>query len=183
MILSILFIISDLQGESVKAETINTKISVLEQHAGIWKDWDFEEAFFSWAINMASALLWKLDTVDSETFFSHDCGYNMKLTAYPNGKGSHVSLALAILCGPHDKQLMWPYKCRTIVSIIGPDGRRCVTHTITPATDGYNENWKKPATYANKAYKLQQLLPLQRIHEYLTQDKLRVELHIIDGGK
>ncbi|XP_065901914.1 TNF receptor-associated factor 4-like [Dysidea avara] len=50
----------------------------------------------------------------SEPFFSHIRGYKMYLIVYAAGndvgKGTHLSMALYLMKGPHDDELTWPLK-------------------------------------------------------------------------
>ena len=59
---------------------------------------------------------------DSEPFFTSLTGYKMCLEVYANGegdgKGSHLSVFLTILHGPHDDQLDWPLKGTFIIQLL-----------------------------------------------------------------
>ena len=58
----------------------------------------------------------------SEPFFTSPTGYRMCLVVYPNGegdrKGSHLSVFLKILHGPHDNQLDWPLNGAFIIELL-----------------------------------------------------------------
>ena len=58
----------------------------------------------------------------SEPFFTSLTGYKMCLEVYANGqgdgKGSHLSVYLKILHGPHDDQLEWPLKGTFIIELL-----------------------------------------------------------------
>ncbi|XP_065901434.1 TNF receptor-associated factor 4-like [Dysidea avara] len=50
----------------------------------------------------------------SHTFYTHDKGYKMRLVVYPagsgDGKGTHLSVFLYLMKGPHDDKLSWPLR-------------------------------------------------------------------------
>ena len=58
----------------------------------------------------------------SEPFFTSRTGYKMCLLLYANGngdgEGTHISVYLQILHGPHDDQLDWPLKGTFIVELL-----------------------------------------------------------------
>ena len=58
----------------------------------------------------------------SEPFFTSPTGYKMCLEVYTNGcgdgKGSHLSVYMKILHGPHDDQLDWPLKTTFILELL-----------------------------------------------------------------
>ncbi|XP_065902910.1 TNF receptor-associated factor 4-like [Dysidea avara] len=51
---------------------------------------------------------------NSNSFYSHDKGYKMRLRVYPagieGGRGTHLSVFLFLLKGPHDDELTWPLR-------------------------------------------------------------------------
>ena len=59
---------------------------------------------------------------NSEPFFTSLTGYKMCLLVYANGggdgEGSHLSVYLQILHGPHDDQLDWPLKGTFIIELL-----------------------------------------------------------------
>ncbi|XP_065900845.1 TNF receptor-associated factor 4-like isoform X1 [Dysidea avara] len=62
------------------------------------------------------------DKVQKNTscFFSHDKGYKMCLRAYPagNGKGTHLSVYLQLMKGPHDDELTWPLRGKFEIKLL-----------------------------------------------------------------
>ena len=66
-----------------------------------------------------SKLKAKNDTWYISGFYTHTCGYKMRLSVYANGngegsgKGTHVSVYLHLMKGENDDALTWPitYKC------------------------------------------------------------------------
>ena len=56
------------------------------------------------------------------SFFTHYKGYKMCLKIYPtghlDGKGTHLSLSLCLMKGPHDDQLLWPLRGKFEVKLL-----------------------------------------------------------------
>jgi len=50
----------------------------------------------------------------SNSFYTHDHGYKLRLLVYPAGygdcKGTHLSVFLCLMKGPHDDELKWPLR-------------------------------------------------------------------------
>ena len=68
----------------------------------------------------------------SPCFYSHNCGYKLQLQVYPNGdgrgRGTHVSVKLALMPGEFDDLLNWPF--RGIVTIHLLNQRRDLNHIV-----------------------------------------------------
>lgn len=75
----------------------------------------------------------------SPPFYSGVSGYKMCLQVYPNGqlegKGSHVSLFLALLPGEFDDLLQWPFCGRVTVHLINHRRGANISHTISLTSD------------------------------------------------
>ena len=58
----------------------------------------------------------------SDSFYSHDKGYKMCLRAYPAGEGddegTHLSVFLFLMKGPHDDELTWPLRKKFQVKLL-----------------------------------------------------------------
>ncbi|XP_065902979.1 TNF receptor-associated factor 4-like [Dysidea avara] len=58
----------------------------------------------------------------SEPFFSHNRGYKMTLLVYPagdgDGEGTHLSVFLHLMKGPHDDKLAWPLRGRFEIKLL-----------------------------------------------------------------
>ena len=78
----------------------------------------------------------KRDTDDwcSNSFFSHKKGYKMSLTVSPagdgNGKGTHLSVFLYLMKGPHDDELTWPLREKFEVKLMNQISN-CEHHSVT----------------------------------------------------
>ena len=62
------------------------------------------------------------DALYSYSFYSHDKGYKMCLCVYPagngTGKGTHMSVYLNLMKGPHDDELTWPLRGKFEVKVL-----------------------------------------------------------------
>ena len=60
--------------------------------------------------------------VYTNAFYTHSDGYKMRLLVYPNGvgdcSGTHLSVYLCLMNGPHDYQLTWPLKGRFHLQLV-----------------------------------------------------------------
>ena len=58
----------------------------------------------------------------SDVFYTHHQGYSMRLSVVPaglgTGKGTHLSLYLYLMQGPHDDKLNWPLRERFQIQLI-----------------------------------------------------------------
>ena len=66
----------------------------------------------------------KKDEVEwcSESFYTHNKGYKMCLTIDPagtdDGKGTHLSVFLCLMKGPHDDELTWPLRGKFEIQLL-----------------------------------------------------------------
>ena len=71
---------------------------------------------------------------DSEPFFSHNIGYKMSLSVLPpgvgDGKGTHMSVYLNLMKGPHDDELTWPMRGKFEVRLLNQISD-CEHHCVT----------------------------------------------------
>ena len=74
----------------------------------------------------------------SNSFYSHDRGYKMCLSIDPagidEGKGTHLSLFLFLMKGPHDDELTWPLRGKFEVKLLNQISD--CEHDITTLTYG-----------------------------------------------
>ena len=102
------------------------------------------------------------------SFHTHSCGYQMRISFYPNGfgdgKGTHVSIYTQLMQGPYDDHLKWPFRGEITVQIVNQTGdhshiERTITyHDKTPnSSTGRVTNkerareWGKPEFLAHTA--------------------------------
>uniref|UniRef100_A0A671MMM9 Tnf receptor-associated factor 4b n=1 Tax=Sinocyclocheilus anshuiensis TaxID=1608454 RepID=A0A671MMM9_9TELE len=82
----------------------------------------------------------------SPAFYSHNYGYRLQMSAFPNGngsgEGSHLSIYIRVLPGEYDGLLEWPFPYRVSFSLLDQsDPARTkpqhITETFSP-----DPNWK-----------------------------------------
>lgn len=86
----------------------------------VWVIDDFREA-------IEAARTGRKTSLRSPAFYSAPDGYRMSVKIYPNGdgegKGTHISLFLAIMKGKYDDILTWPFNKNLTFEIIGKGGQ------------------------------------------------------------
>ena len=106
-------------------------------------------------------LLWKIDefarrrkeAIDGVTmslystpFYTGRHGYKMCARIYLNGDGlgknSHVSFFFAIMRGPIDELLPWPFKQKVTLTLINQEGKKHVTDSFRP--DPHSSSFQRP---------------------------------------
>ena len=91
----------------------------------------------------------------SDSFYSHNKGYKMSLCVYLAGcgdsKGTHLSVFLYLMKGPHDDELTWPLRGKFEIKMLNQirdskhhlcmvryDDRASEYHVDSRVTEGYN---------------------------------------------
>lgn len=91
-------------------------------------------------------------SIYSLPFYSAPDGYKMSVKIYPNGsgegKGTHISLFLAIMKGEHDDILTWPFNQKFTFEIIGKGGKVLWADEFEP--DPASSSFQKPQRDMNK---------------------------------
>ena len=88
----------------------------------------------------------------SEPFFTQPNGYKMQMKVLPNGdvgrpSGSHLSVSLYVMKGPHDEQLEWPMKGEYEVKLLNQNSDS-MHHSVTSSINV--DNSYKPTGTRNK---------------------------------
>ncbi|XP_072331583.1 TNF receptor-associated factor 2-like [Scyliorhinus torazame] len=89
----------------------------------------------------------------SPVFASHPFGYQLCCRIYPdgdgNGKGSHISLFLAIIKGEYDEVLPWPFRQKVIFMLMDQVHQKHVKESFSP--DLLSGSFQKPRSHMNIA--------------------------------
>ncbi|XP_029441209.1 TNF receptor-associated factor 5-like [Rhinatrema bivittatum] len=90
----------------------------------------------------------------SPVFSTHPFGYQLCCRIYPNGdgsgKGSHLSLFLAIVRGDYDDILPWPFRQKVTLMVVDQSGQqKHFRETFVP--DTLSASFHKPKTQMNVA--------------------------------
>jgi len=81
---------------------------------------------------------------NSDVFFTHEKGYKMCVVIHPNGnekgKGTHLSVYLHLVKGPHDDELTWPLRGKFEVKLLNQISD-CEHHAVTINYDNIDEDF------------------------------------------
>ena len=131
---------------------------------------------FIWKIDNFSEMLRKAKReekfkIRSQPFYTHNCGYKLQLSLYPNGNGSgtnsHLSVYNYVLKGEYDAILPWPVKITTQITLI--DQQRCGIHQDNVELRITNTLSERPKSGSRNS---------RGSHEFLSQDKLMTRCYL-----
>ena len=75
----------------------------------------------------------------SKPFYTHPCGYNMRLcvwaSGYGRGKGTHISTFTTIIQGEFDSQLEWPFQGQITLKLLDQEGNEHTAYTTHYGAD------------------------------------------------
>ncbi|XP_051899934.1 TNF receptor-associated factor 3-like [Pristis pectinata] len=112
----------------------------------VWKIKDF-------SAQLAAAKAGHRLSFYSPLFASHPFGYRMCCRLYPNGdgngKGSHISLFLALVRGDYDEVLPWPFRQKVTFMLLDQAGQRHLKESFSP--DPLSGSFQKPRSHMNVA--------------------------------
>ena len=85
--------------------------------------------------------------IESQPFYTGECGYKFRLRLYPNGffagRNTHLSVFFLLMKGDFDSILKWPFDKRVTFTLIDQDenlnDRENITRTIQ--VDRKQQNW------------------------------------------
>ncbi|XP_041068302.1 TNF receptor-associated factor 2-like [Carcharodon carcharias] len=124
----------------------------------------------------------------SPAFASHPFGYQLCCRMYPNGdgsgKGTHVSLFLAVVRGEYDGVLPWPFKQKVTFLLLDQAQQRHVRESFSP--DVLSSSFQRPRSHMNVAsgcptFARHDLL-LRPHSPYLKNDTLYIKVLIDPAG-
>ena len=122
----------------------------------------------------------------SAPFFTSLTGYKMCLLVYANGngigEGSHLSVFLKILHGPHDDQLVWPLNGSFVIELRNQlEDKNHHWGTIDYRGDG--EHYRPGGSFGHQTFIKQSELDfnLSKNTQYLKDDKLYIRVTPKDG--
>ncbi|XP_015778034.1 PREDICTED: TNF receptor-associated factor 4-like isoform X2 [Acropora digitifera] len=121
-------------------EKLEQRMSALENRPGpyynvyTWKIGGFEEI-------LRQAKTGGEDRIESDPFYTGECGYKFKMRLFPNGHGkgenTHLSLFLVNIKGEYDAILQWPFPKKAMLILIDQqenlNDRQSVSYTLTRA--------------------------------------------------
>ena len=125
---------------------------------------------YTWTINDFRCEF--LDKIESEPFYTSECGYKVRLDLYPNGfsigKNTHLSIYMTIMKGNFDAILKWPFAKRVTLTLIDQHENLNDRKNITKAISGNQEQqaWNsRPLRESNNSRGFSTFVP----HDELTK--------------
>ena len=125
-------------------EELRTTKEKLEQRMSALENRTRSSYVYTWKIGGFEEILRQAKTggqvwIESDPFYTGECGYKFKMRLYPNGYGkgenTHLSLFLAIIVGEYDAILQWPFPKKVTLTLIDQQAnlgdRQTVSHTLT----------------------------------------------------
>uniref|UniRef100_T1IJI5 MATH domain-containing protein n=1 Tax=Strigamia maritima TaxID=126957 RepID=T1IJI5_STRMM len=124
--------------------------------------------------------------VFSDPFYSSEFGYKMRLQLYPNGNGvgmgTHLSIFLQVMKGPHDAVLKWPIEYRASFSVLDQSTHQVhLTYTLEYDLIKFREDYAKPIDEFNTGLGFSTFISLDVLKPlYLVDDAIffKVEVKI-----
>ncbi|XP_048472690.1 TNF receptor-associated factor 2-like [Rhincodon typus] len=148
----------------------------------LWKIRDFSSC-------LTAARAERVTSFYSPVFCTHPFGYRLCCRVYPNGdgsgRGSHVSLFLAIVRGDYDDVLPWPFRQRvTFMLLDQAQQKHHLKESFTP--DVLSGSFQKPRSHMNVASGCPTFARhdlLQKAHgPYLRDDTLYIKVVVDTAG-
>eukprot|EP00795_Rhopilema_esculentum_P005190 gene5190-323_t len=128
------------------------------------------------------AILKRTTSIISPPFFSKMHEYQLCGRLYPNGegpaKGKFISLFFAIMKGPYDALLPWPFNKRITLSILDQEGVE--HHEETFRADQTSSSFQRPQKDINIASGSPFFISLEALetHSYVVQDVMYIKIKI-----
>nr|XP_056700653.1 TNF receptor-associated factor 2-like [Euleptes europaea] len=127
----------------------------------------------------------KKRSVYSPVFATHAFGYRLCVRMYPDGdgigKGSHLSLFLALAKGPYDDVLPWPFRQKVTFLLLDPTRRKPpLKETFLP--DPHSASFHQPRERLNVASGSPLFAGKAQIPNYLRDDVLYLKVVVDLAG-
>ncbi|XP_067830082.1 TNF receptor-associated factor 2-like isoform X2 [Heptranchias perlo] len=124
----------------------------------------------------------------SPSFSTHPFGYQLCCRIYPNGdgngKGSHISLFLAIMKGEYDEVLPWPFKQKVTFMLLDQANQKHIKESFSP--DVLSGSFQKPRSHMNIASGcptfVRHDLFLKPLSHYLKNDTIYIKVVVDPTG-
>ena len=132
------------------------------------------------------AIIKKTPSIFSPPFFTGPRGYKMCARIYFNGdglgKGTHLSLFFAVMKGPYDALLPWPFQQKIKMILVDQDNIEHFVDSFRP--DPASSSFQRPKGEINTASGSPLFFPLESLstHGYLRDDTLFIKIIIDTQG-
>lgn len=144
----------------------------------VWKVENFSKL-------MRDAKAGKRRSIYSPAFSTHTFGYHLCVRLYPDGdgigKGSHLSLFIALAKGPYDDVLPWPFRQKITFSLLDPN-RKMPPLKETFLPDPQSSSFHQPQERLNVASGSPLFACHTQIPSYLKDDVLYLKVVVDLAG-
>ncbi|KAG6920585.1 TNF receptor-associated factor 2-like, partial [Chelydra serpentina] len=139
----------------------------------------------SFSTLLADAKAGRRTSMYSSVFASHPFGYRLYLRLYPDGdgdgRGTHLSLFMALAKGPYDDLLPWPFLHKVTFYLLDPWRRRPpLRETFAP--DPHSTSFQQPRGQRNVASGSPLFAPHGQLQNYLKDNTLYVKAVVDTSG-
>ncbi|XP_076455291.1 TNF receptor-associated factor 2-like isoform X2 [Babylonia areolata] len=128
-------------------------------------------------------------SITSRPFCTGPIGYKMRVVLYPNGdgvgRGTHLSISLSLMRGPHDALLPWPFAHKVFITLIDQNWKKHVVCEVQPTP--HDASFQRPvSSECNPGASSPSGLLLSRLHQpghaYLKDDTLFIRVTVCTDG-
>ncbi|XP_074618713.1 TNF receptor-associated factor 4-like [Acropora palmata] len=158
--------LTDKQEEVKKLEN---RIDALENRIYTWKIGGFEEIL---RLAKIGNNVW----IDSDPFYTRECGYKFRMRLYPNGcaegEKTHLSLSLVNIEGEYDAILQWPFPKEVTLILIDQQEKLDDRQTVSRPLTGTEETWRLRPKKGEETY--------SGLFKFVSHDELQKRSYIVE---
>jgi len=157
--------------EFKKLEPIEDRIDALENRQYTWKIEGFEEI-------LRRAKTGDNVWIDSDPFYTRECGYKFRMRLYPNGRAegekTHLSLSIVNIEGEYDAILQWPFPKEVTLTLIDQQGKLDDRQTVSRPLTGTGETWRSRIKKGEEIY--------NGLFKFVSHDELQKRAYIVEDA-
>jgi len=143
----------------------------------VWRISDFAE-------RKAAAIGGRLNSLYSPPFYTHPQGMKLTMRVYLNGdgmgKGTHISLFIAVMRHDYDGLLHWPFKGKVVFTLIDQNNREHVIDAFR--ADPTSDSFRRPMSEMNIASGSPLFCPLSKLEDrryaYVKDDEIFIKVTV-----
>ncbi|AXN91129.1 putative TRAF-like protein [Namao virus] len=133
-----------------------------------------------WVIKGVCDLIKNKKIIMSEPFFINKFGYKYILKAYMAGDGmganTHLSVFMALMKGPYDAILQWPYSKKISFTICGAEKKDDIVEMFQ--TDISSVSFKKPEKEMNPPSGIPLMCTIEKLSTYTYNDTIYIKIKV-----
>ena len=171
----------------IKHNDVSKSIKISSKKDSLSQIGEFEWILHNFSANKRMAERKLLTSIDSDPFYTHENGYKLSLTVFPNGattvSGHFLSVGFSIMRGPFDHLLTWPMKHRVILELINQQTDLVhLTYTAQYDLNTNDTHFQRPTSDINDPYGFPEFISLEELlhnEELIKNDQLIIRSRII----